>query len=519
MALQGTLDTFSLPDVLRLLATTGKSGCLHLEGDRGRGSVWLDDGAVVAATAERALDDSSTDEVIFEMLRYGRGSFNFAADEPAPDENQQPRDVESTLRRATQLLDEWSGLESVVPSLSHRVALAPELTVDQVTIDAPRWTALVAIASGRSVGELAESLSLGELGVSRTVSDLVELGVAVVEPPGAARAPSSLTSRRNSVDRSASGEVPRRAAASTSASNKADTVADARREPAVSSKATRSRTTSTPSTPPSGNGRGSWLDEARGVTTKTSVETAPKSSTPKAPKTPSASRAPRTRRTTGPTATTAPPTPPNATAPVRNGRPATGTLGSLPMAAPPAAPPLPAPSPALPERSTPTSGMPVPPLGPSPETLRGPILPSSLDTGRLSSLDAGRLGPSPLPPETGQIPSVAASSLPPDLSWAAEDRSGPAPAPHTPAPGTLRAPGSGRLHTPPQGRRPSNGHHQHQGDMAPHVGAMSDAARAAVEATIGRSGGGQGGMQMAGASPEQMMSRDQLLHFLSSVRP
>ena len=50
MALQGTLDTFSLPDVLRLLATTSKTGRLRIEGDRGQGSVWLDAGGVVAAS-------------------------------------------------------------------------------------------------------------------------------------------------------------------------------------------------------------------------------------------------------------------------------------------------------------------------------------------------------------------------------------------------------------------------------------------------------------------------------------
>ena len=186
MALQGTLDTFSLPDVLRLLATTGKSGCLHIDGDRGRGSVWIDEGAVVGAEADRVLGEASLDEVMFEMLRFGRGSFSFAADEQ-PASAGEPIEVEGTLRRAGQLLEEWRELEAVVPSLNHRVAMAPELTVEQVTIDASRWEALVAIAGGRSVGELAESLGQGELGISRTVSDLVELGVAVVESPGTSR--------------------------------------------------------------------------------------------------------------------------------------------------------------------------------------------------------------------------------------------------------------------------------------------------------------------------------------------
>ena len=34
MALSGTLETFSLPDVLRLLSSTKKTGLLALDGDR-----------------------------------------------------------------------------------------------------------------------------------------------------------------------------------------------------------------------------------------------------------------------------------------------------------------------------------------------------------------------------------------------------------------------------------------------------------------------------------------------------
>jgi hypothetical protein len=524
------------------LATTGKTGCLHVEGDRGRGSVWLHDGSVVGATAERALGAAPIDEVIFEMLRFGRGSFNFAADELAPEDNPQPKEVEKILRRSTQLLDEWRSLEGVVPSLSHRVALAPELTVEQVTIDAPRWEALVAIASGRSVGELAEKLSLGELGVSRTVSDLVELGVAVVEPPGAARAP-SVTSRRNANDASSrplggsgnggGGEQPTRVKAPSPSGLESRRDSREPREPHDPREQVSASNTS------NDNGRANWLDESA----KAPVETAPK---PRGAKSSSGTTRPRPRRT-GPTPTSIVPPSSPLTAPPRNGQTFTGAVVSPPLGTPPASPPMGTPtalSPTLPPMTAPVPQLPAPPLterrsmfqdvppGPSPEALRGPILPPSLDTGRL--------GPSPLPMDTGQIPSVSAASLPPDLSWAAEDngRLSPAPlsplapapmtpgpltpgpmasGPVTPARGSMRSSAPGRLLSASHSRTPSNGRHD-SGDTAPHVGAMSPEARAAVESTIGRSGGGPGGMPMAGATQEQVLSRGQLLKFLSSVR-
>jgi Domain of unknown function (DUF4388) len=214
LALQGNLGTFALPEVLRLLASTRKTGCLHVEGDRGRGSVWFDEGSVAAATAGRAVNAVPVDEVVFELLRYRRGSFRFSLDEQPPLETVQVLDLESTLLRALQLLDEWRALEAVVPSLSHRVELVPELTVGHVTVDAGRWQMLAAIADGTSVGKLAETLGMGEVDVSRAVRDLVDMGVVQVAPPAGTQpqaSPSSSGSPGSSVASSSRHSDERRA--------------------------------------------------------------------------------------------------------------------------------------------------------------------------------------------------------------------------------------------------------------------------------------------------------------------
>src|SRR3954463_8019197 len=77
VALQGTLDTFALPDVLRLLASTKKTGRLLVTGSRGTGSVWVDDGGVVGAEATGTLTDAEPVETLFELLRYPDGGFTF----------------------------------------------------------------------------------------------------------------------------------------------------------------------------------------------------------------------------------------------------------------------------------------------------------------------------------------------------------------------------------------------------------------------------------------------------------
>ena len=188
MALQGTLDTFALPDVLRLLAATAKTGCLQIEGDRGRGVVWVAEGRVLAANADRA-QEAPLDEVVFELLRYSTGSFRFAVDATAASVDGDGDDIEATLLRAMALLDEWHALEPVVPSMSHGVTLVDDLPREHVTIDAGTWRVLATVASGRSVGDLAHDLGVGELEVSRVVYGMVQLGVVSVNPPGALAAP------------------------------------------------------------------------------------------------------------------------------------------------------------------------------------------------------------------------------------------------------------------------------------------------------------------------------------------
>lgn len=189
MALQGTLDTFELPDVLRLLASTRKTGRLTLRTDRGEGDVWLAEGQLVAATA------GGSDEIgdaLFECLRAHHGSFAFEpGDEPAA--AGPPADVEPLLATAEDLLVEWRSIEAVVPSVHAWVALRTELPGPEITVDAETWRLVATIGSGLTVADLGAALGLGEVAVSRVVRDLVSLGLGAVAappaPPVAAAAP------------------------------------------------------------------------------------------------------------------------------------------------------------------------------------------------------------------------------------------------------------------------------------------------------------------------------------------
>ena len=484
MALQGTLDTFSLPDVLRLLATTSKTGRLRIEGDRGRGSVWLTDGGVVDADADRTLDGTPLDEVVFELLRFESGSFAFDGDDTASEAGD-PEDVEALLRRADGLLGEWGELEAVVPSLEHEVTLSSDLSADEVTINADSWRSLVAVSSGRTVGELATALGLTELGVSRAVRDLVDLGVVDVaktstRPPAPEPARPVVDDRPRRAPRPAPDSLGAPVVAPTSQTQRAGWLAG-------------ERTGEIPAIPTDPGVRSP--SEPR-----MADEPAPPPPAPAPPKGGLASRLGRNRNGNGAGR--------SAEAPQADGPPpavnGTRSPGRAPEGAPTRANDLGVPprperdsrrSPSAPARGSrgtvPPAGPAVPPAAGSPSSPPSPF-------------DSGRLGPPPVGRDTGQIRPVSPSSLPPDLHWAADDGVG------GPPNGAPPSPFAGLSSLGPSRPEPSDG------EIAPHVAAMSPEARSAVQGTVGNSGGSQGAR--GGSQGEDIAQRGRLISFLSSVR-
>ncbi|HEY8523435.1 MAG TPA: DUF4388 domain-containing protein [Acidimicrobiales bacterium] len=549
MALQGSLDTFALPDVLRLLATTAKTGRLRIDGDRGHGSVWLRDGTVMAAEADGALDDAPAEEVLFELLRFEEGSFAFDMDQLSPN-GEQPEDVEILLRNAGALLTEWNELVSIVPSLRHRVRLVDSLPNGDVTVDARRWPALVAVASGETVGDVARTLGLSELGATRAVRDLVDLGIAEIEDP-LPEGPSSTD--EPTIPPASREDVPPEEIA--------------RRTPFGSLGSGESLATSVPRADTDGLPRTGWLQSperpsgtAGDDTLSASGDRGPGApANGVAPATPPAgTEAPRLGRSAAGSANGGSPDAADGSnaGSKRAGRSASGRAGRAAGRSSSSRPGSgragskrgragaggsrdasgeslrpPAGSGAGPNGDgSSRPGKNRPPSGPRRTPGPGRALPP--DTGPLSmppaspsAFDPGPLGPSPLPADTGQIRPVSPAAMPPDLRWAADDDAGlPPTAPFSglgagtngAGNGMGNGLGNGRSNGGPLGGPPMSGTTPlDPNEVAPHVAAMTPEARAAVQGTVGNTGGAAAGL----GPGEELAQRGQLLNFLSSVRP
>jgi len=235
--LEGSLEAFSLPDVLALLAMTKKTGVLRLSRAAGpAGAVRVRAGLVVAASSDegrqallrrivatglvdvealepavaavlsgsaptataalvragaveaaalpRVARDQVTDAV-FELLRWPQGAFTFSDEAPPAD----PADVElavaDLVTEGQRRLEGWPALTARVPAPSTVLALTTAPDADPAC-SREEWGLLSLVDARRTVAELVALSGRGEWDVVSLLAGLVERGLlAPLADPGA----------------------------------------------------------------------------------------------------------------------------------------------------------------------------------------------------------------------------------------------------------------------------------------------------------------------------------------------
>jgi len=218
-ALQGHLDSFSLAEVVRLLATAGGTGVLRVERGSLTGRVFFVDGCLTYATTRdgdgsvaalarlvtgperdrrgrnpggrwpepaRPLILQQISEVLIRLAHGSTGRFWFVegvVTRAYGEEEIQRFEVEEALEAAAARRVEWSKIVQIIPDTSIRFVVRPRLAagVPEVVVDAAMWPILAAIGGGASIQEVAERLNLFELSAARLVADLYETKLIIRE--------------------------------------------------------------------------------------------------------------------------------------------------------------------------------------------------------------------------------------------------------------------------------------------------------------------------------------------------
>jgi len=171
VALQGDIQSFALPDVLRLLAATSKSGLLEVNSAEVSGAVGLDGGQIVHGALGANSPGQDPVEVLYELLKLEEGAFAFDEGEQSGDE---ALDIEAALSAVDDLEAEWAEIQAVVPTMDAWVSLMFDDGEDELTLTAREWRTVVTIGSGATVGEIAQILELDHREACRSVISLGE---------------------------------------------------------------------------------------------------------------------------------------------------------------------------------------------------------------------------------------------------------------------------------------------------------------------------------------------------------
>ncbi len=227
MSLTGNLEIFPMPEVLRLLSRSKKTGCLRVDAADTHGRVYLAGGAITFANTEsdevvrralinaglvsdetlrsasgslvdavvdgvdpNAITDFVREQVVESLYRIrkpGHGEFEFAVDIQPSMQTGQQFDAEVAVSESERRAAEWDDILESIESLDTPIRMVRELADDNsVTIAAPTWKVLASLEGGTSVRELAFRTGMSEFRAARELSGLIKSElVTSVEAPAA----------------------------------------------------------------------------------------------------------------------------------------------------------------------------------------------------------------------------------------------------------------------------------------------------------------------------------------------
>lgn len=217
--LNGTFDSFQLPDVLHLVAGSTETGLLRVESDGLAGRVYFVDGEISYATTraeDHLIDDLANldhitaeehdaierravqledvrasrkavldvffshqvTEVLVRLLSLDQGSFTFDHGVMMAHQVGFRLHVDEALDAAMLRKAEWERITEVVPSVDTRFRMSGTIDHD-ITVDPERWKLLAALP-GTARG-LALALKTFEFQAAARLADLVRAGLIVPE--------------------------------------------------------------------------------------------------------------------------------------------------------------------------------------------------------------------------------------------------------------------------------------------------------------------------------------------------
>lgn len=192
MGLQGTLDTFSLAEVLGLIERARHTGALGVTSPDGHGTLYVNAGRFCAGEAadysgpveDRHALDVRLIDVCFHLFRFEAGSFEFVVNEAPPWPAERGTDIAPIIETVEHIVRAWPAVEAVLPNFDVRPELAPELPEDSVTLSRSGFKVFTMIDGERTVRQIARDAGCSVVEVGPVLKDLIDHGAVRIATGG-----------------------------------------------------------------------------------------------------------------------------------------------------------------------------------------------------------------------------------------------------------------------------------------------------------------------------------------------
>jgi hypothetical protein len=189
VGLQGTLDTFSLAEILGLIERARHTGALVVEGPDGHGTFYTAAGRFSAGEAadysgpveDRHSLDVRLIDVCFHLMRFESGSFEFTAGEAPPWTAERATDIGPIVETVEHIVRAWPAVEAVLPSFDVRPQMAAELPEESLTLSRTGFKVFALIDGERTVRQIAREAGHSVVEVGPVLKDLIEHGAVSID--------------------------------------------------------------------------------------------------------------------------------------------------------------------------------------------------------------------------------------------------------------------------------------------------------------------------------------------------
>jgi DNA-binding MarR family transcriptional regulator len=178
MAFQGSLEELPLPDVIQLVAASGKTGKFSVSSRLGSGDIYLRDGQIVHSAA----GPLEGEEAFYELATWQEGDFVFTPVNETPEASISKSNT-NLLMQAAQRIDEWKVLVSKVPSTRVIPCFTANGGSTNVSLSPTEWNVIRKIDETRPIEEIAREIEASAFEVSKTIFGLITSGLVELRQP------------------------------------------------------------------------------------------------------------------------------------------------------------------------------------------------------------------------------------------------------------------------------------------------------------------------------------------------